>query len=144
MPVPWTDGGGGYLSEIAAPVMYSNAEKNKKAKRGKPLDKRFTSMLYLNYTKRSEGGKMKAIEIVKALMKEKDMTNGKLGSAIERNGDVVNKRLNQKELSAGVLAEMVSPMGYKVVVMPATEKTPNGAYVVDAGKVGKAGERCDG
>jgi len=86
---------------------------------------------------------MKAIEIVKAIMKEKGMTNGKLGNAIERNGDVVNKRLTQKDLSAGVLAEMLSVMGYKVVVMPVEDKTPNGGYVVDAGKIGKAGERCE-
>ena len=84
---------------------------------------------------------MKAVEIVKAVMKEKDMTNGKLGNAIERNGDVVNKRLKQSDLSAGVLAEMLNAMGYKVVVMAAGEKTPNGAYVVDAGKIGRAGEQ---
>ena len=84
---------------------------------------------------------MKAVEIVKAVMKEKDMTNGKLGNAIERNGDVVNKRLKQSDLSAGVLAEMLIAMGYKVVVMAAGEKTPNGAYVVDAGKIGRAGEQ---
>lgn len=84
---------------------------------------------------------MKAVEIVKAVMKEKDMTNGKLGNALERNGDVVNKRLKQSDLSAGVLAEMLNAMGYKVVVMAAGEKTPNGAYVVDAGKIGRAGEQ---
>lgn len=84
---------------------------------------------------------MKAVEIVKAVMKERDMTNGKLGNAIERNGDVVNKRLKQSDLSAGVLAEMLNAMGYKVVVMAAGEKTPNGAYVVDAGKIGRAGEQ---
>lgn len=84
---------------------------------------------------------MKAVDIVKAVMKEKDMTNGKLGNAIERNGDVVNKRLKQSDLSAGVLAEMLNAMGYKVVVMAAGEKTPNGAYVVDAGKIGRAGEQ---
>lgn len=82
---------------------------------------------------------MKATEIVRAIMKVKDMTNGKLGRAIERNADVVNKRLNQKELTAGVLAEMANAMGYKVVVMEATIKTPDGAYVVDAEKIGKAG-----
>lgn len=86
---------------------------------------------------------MKAVEIVKAVMKEKDMTNGKLGNALERNGDVVNKRLKQSDLSAGVLAEMLNAMGYKVVVMAAGEKTPNGAYVVDAGKIGRAGEQSE-
>ena len=85
---------------------------------------------------------MKAVEIVKAVMKEKDMTNGKLGNALERNGDVVNKRLKQSDLSAGVLAEMLNAMGYKVVVMPIDEKTPNSAIgVVDAGKIGRAGEQ---
>ena len=84
---------------------------------------------------------MKAVDIVKSVMKEKDMTNGKLGNALERNGDVVNKRLKQSDLSAGVLAEMLNAMGYKVVVMAAGEKTPNGAYVVDAGKIGRAGEQ---
>lgn len=82
---------------------------------------------------------MKATEIVRELMKKEGLTNGKLGNAIGRNADVVNKRLNQKELTAGVLAEMASAMGYKVVVMEATAKTPEGAYVVDAEKVGKAG-----
>lgn len=86
---------------------------------------------------------MKAIEIVKTVMKEKDMTNGKLGNAIERTGDVVNKRLSQKDLSAGVLAEMLAAMGYKVVVMPAEDKTPNGGFVIDAGKIGRAGERSE-
>ena len=85
---------------------------------------------------------MKAVEIVKTIMKIKDMTNGKLGKAIERNGDVVNKRLTQKDLSAGVLAEMLGAMGYKVVVMEAEAKTPAGAYIIDAGKIGNAGEHC--
>ena len=82
---------------------------------------------------------MKAIEIVKAVMKEKDFTNGKLGNAMERNADVVNKRFKQKDLTAGVLAEMLGAMGYKVVVMEAAAKTPDGAYVVDAGRIGNAG-----
>lgn len=82
---------------------------------------------------------MKAVEIVKAVMKEKDFTNGKLGNAIERNADVVNKRFKQKDLTAGVLAEMLNVMGYKVVVMPAENKTPDGAFVVDAGRIGNAG-----
>lgn len=87
--------------------------------------------------------KMKAIEIVKAIMKYRNMTNGKLGNAIERNADVVNKRLNQKELTAGVLAEMVNAMGFKVVVMDVNAKTPEGAYVIDAEKVGKAGVKSE-
>ena len=82
---------------------------------------------------------MKAIEIVKLVMQETGFTNGKLGNAIERNADVVNKRLKQSDLSAGVLAEMMAAMGYKVVVMDASEKTPNGAHVVDATKIGNAG-----
>lgn len=82
---------------------------------------------------------MKAVEIVKDVMKETGFTNGRLGNAIERNADIVNKRLKQSDLSAGVLAEMMSAMGYKVVVMASSEKTPNGAYVVDAGKIGNAG-----
>lgn len=84
---------------------------------------------------------MKAVDIVKAVMKEKDMTNGKLGNALERNADIVNKRLKQSDLSAGVLAEMLNAMGYKVVVMPVDEKTPSTARVVDAGKIGRAGEQ---
>ena len=84
---------------------------------------------------------MKAVDVVKAIMKEKDWTNGKLGNAIERNGDVVNKRLTQKDLSAGVLAEMLNAMGYKVVVMAVEDKVPAGGFVIDAGKIGKAGER---
>lgn len=82
---------------------------------------------------------MKAIEIVKKVMEETNFTNGRLGNAIERNADVVNKRLKQSDLSAGVLAEMMAAMGYKVVVMAASEKTPSGAYVVDATKIGNAG-----
>lgn len=82
---------------------------------------------------------MKAIEIVKTVMKEKDFTNGKLGNAMERNADVVNKRFKQKDLTAGTLAEMMAAMGYKVVVMEAAAKTPEGAYVVDAGRIGFAG-----
>lgn len=82
---------------------------------------------------------MKAVEAVKEVMREKGFTNGKLGNAIERNADVVNKRLNQKDLTAGVLAEMLNAMGYKVVVMEAEAKTPAGAYVIDAGRIGNAG-----
>lgn len=82
---------------------------------------------------------MKAIEIVKKIMQEKGFTNGKLGNALNRNADVVNKRLKQSDLSAGVLAEMLDAMGYKVVVMAASEKTPKGALVVDAEKIGNAG-----
>lgn len=82
---------------------------------------------------------MKAIEIVKEVMQEKGFTNGKLGNAIERNADVINKRLKQNDLSAGVLAEMLAAMSYKVVIIPASEKTPSGGMVVDANKIGNAG-----
>ncbi len=82
---------------------------------------------------------MKAIEIVKAVMKEKDFTNGSLGNAIGRNADVVNKRFQQKDLTAGVLAELLDAMGYKLVAMDAREKVPKGAHVVDAGRIGNAG-----
>ena len=82
---------------------------------------------------------MKAIEIVKAVMKEKDFTNGSLGNAMGRNADVVNKRFKQKDLTAGVLAEMLGHMGYKLVVMDVREKVPGGAFVVDAGRLGDAG-----
>lgn len=82
---------------------------------------------------------MNAIEITKAVMKEKDFTKGSLGNAIGRNADIVNKRLKQKDLTAGVLAEMLNAMGYKIVAMDARVKTPEGAHVVDAGRIGNAG-----
>lgn len=82
---------------------------------------------------------MKAIEIVKAVMKEKDFSNGSLGNAIGRNADVVNKRFQQKDLTAGVLAELLDAMGYRLVAMDAKVKVPEGAHVVDAGRIGNAG-----
>lgn len=80
-----------------------------------------------------------AVDVVREIMKETGYTNGKLGNAISRNADVVNKRLNQKELGAGVLAEMVAAMGYKVVVMKNDAKVPEDAYEVAPGRIGKAG-----
>ena len=94
---------------------------------------------------------MRVEDILKNIMEENNMSKAQLGRAVgvvtaeeakekpSKATDVINKRMKQKNISVNVLSEMLAAMGYKVVVMAASEKTPSGAYVVDAAKIGNAG-----
>ena len=79
---------------------------------------------------------MKAIEIIREIMAKHNFTNGSLGHAIHRNADVINKRLIQQELSAGILSEMASAMGYKVIVVPQGTELPPNSYIIDPVPIG--------
>ena len=86
---------------------------------------------------------MKAIEILKVIMKEKKMSKAALGRAVgvkvaegdpkNKATDVIGKRLKQKDISAGMVAEMVDKMDYQLVIIPKGVTVQKGWFLVDEG-----------
>lgn len=78
---------------------------------------------------------MNATEILATIMEEKGISKAQLGRAVgiadEKNpSDVINKRMKQKNISVNVLQEMLSAMGYTMVIVPSGPKTKYGEYEV--------------
>lgn len=70
---------------------------------------------------------MKAVKIVDKIMKEQGKSKAELGRAVgiptEKNPtDVINKRLKQENISVNVMLEMLTAMGYTMVVVPSGSK----------------------
>ena len=87
---------------------------------------------------------MKVREIIKAIMKEKKMSMAALGRAVgieigendpkNKATDVISKRLRQKNMSIGMVAEMVDKMDYQVVIVPKGVTVKSDWYKVDEGE----------
>ncbi len=78
---------------------------------------------------------MKAVKIVDEIMKGQGKSKAELGRAVgiptEKNPtDVINKRLKQENISVNVMLEMLSTMGYTMVVVPTGSKIKEGEYEV--------------
>lgn len=78
---------------------------------------------------------MKVEKIMEAIMEENGTTKAQLGRAVgiekEKNpSDVINKRMKQKNISVNVLSEMLSAMGYTMVIVPKGPNLKQGEYEV--------------
>ena len=78
---------------------------------------------------------MKVEEILKTIMEDKGINKAQLGRAVgiadEKNpSDVINKRMKQKNISVNVLSEMLSAMGYTMVIVPSGPKVRDGEFEV--------------
>lgn len=78
---------------------------------------------------------MKINEIMDTIMAEKGMGKAQLGRAVgiddsKNPSDVINKRLKQKNISVNVLSEMLTALGYTMVVVPVGTKLKDGEYEV--------------
>ena len=80
---------------------------------------------------------MKATDAVREIMKNKGKTLGDVAKAIADDTDGkaipvrrISERLSQENISIKLLDEMVRVLGYKIVLMPIDETTPDNAYTV--------------
>ena len=74
---------------------------------------------------------MKAVEAVRAIMKEQNVGTNKMADRMGKPARLVSDRLNQENISIVKLNEMLRLLDYKVVVMPVSDRTPKNAYEVD-------------
>lgn len=81
-------------------------------------------------------------DILNQIMNDKKMSKAQLGRAVgvvtpeeakekpSKATDVINKRIKQKNISVKVLSEMLSAMGYTMVVVPSGPKLKDGEFEV--------------
>lgn len=77
---------------------------------------------------------MKGREVLKAVMERKDVSNAKLAKRLGITNATMWARLNTKstkDIPISALSEMLRTMDYKIVVMPNSTRTPDGALTVD-------------
>ena len=77
---------------------------------------------------------MKPMEAVKAVMEKTKFTTSTLceGLGMDKSkSNVLSQRFTQENVSVKKLNEMLSVMGYKVVVMPTSEKTPKDGFKIE-------------
>ncbi len=78
---------------------------------------------------------MKIKDIMENIMEEKGVGKAQLGRAIgiddsKHPSDVISKRLKQENISVKVLDEMLTVLGYTMVIVPAGSKIKDGEYEV--------------
>ncbi len=79
---------------------------------------------------------MRATKAIKEIMKRSNTSNADLAKVIGCSNAVIYERLTQKNISINNLDQMVSAMGYEIVLQPRPEKSgrrPDGVYVIDRG-----------
>ena len=75
---------------------------------------------------------MKSTEAIKTIMKEQGVSQGVMAKRLSlKSNQVVNERLHQDTISFKKANEMLKVLGYKIVLMPDTTRTPSDSYEVE-------------
>ena len=75
---------------------------------------------------------MKATESIKEIMKSQGVTQSVMAKRINaKTQAVISMRLQQDNLSIKAANEMLRMLGYKIVFMPDTQRTPTDSYEVE-------------
>lgn len=77
---------------------------------------------------------MRGREILKAVMEKTGTANAVLAKRLGVSNATIWERLNNKnvkDIPVSLMSEMLRSLDYKVVVMPASSRTPDGGYEVD-------------
>ena len=74
---------------------------------------------------------MKAVEAVRAIMKEQDIGTNKMADRMGKPPRLVSDRLSQDNISITKLNEMLRLLDYKVMFVPRDTRIPDGGYEVD-------------
>ena len=74
---------------------------------------------------------MKAVEAVRAIMKEQGVGTNKMADRMGKPARLVSDRLSQENISIVKLNEMLRLLDYKVVIVPRASRVPDGGYEVD-------------
>lgn len=77
---------------------------------------------------------MKANEIIREVMKAKEVKPSVLASLLNIKNNVLSERLGQKNISTDKLNEMLTVMGYKIIIVPQEMEVPDNGFVVDKGE----------
>lgn len=74
---------------------------------------------------------MKATEVIREVMKEKEVKPSTLAARLNIKNNVLSERLGQKNISMEKLNEMLRMLDYKVVIVPREARVPDGGYEVE-------------
>ena len=75
---------------------------------------------------------MKATEIIREIMRNNRVSQSVMAKRIGKNSyQAVGIRLNKENITFKSASEMLKVLGYKIVIMPDTQRTPTDAYEVD-------------
>lgn len=75
---------------------------------------------------------MTGMEVVRAIMKIKDVTVGMLAKRLGLNSSsAMSMRFKQKNISVSLLSEMMKVMDYKVVVVPSNTRMQSDWFEVE-------------
>lgn len=74
---------------------------------------------------------MKSTDVIKLIMKDQGLTQMVYSKRLGIGDSTLRMRLSQKNLSVNLLKDMLSVVGYKLVIMPDILPTPKGGYEID-------------
>lgn len=75
---------------------------------------------------------MKATEIIKKIMGEQKVSQAIMAKRVNANSQqTIGVRLNKDNISFKTANEMLRVLGYKIVIMPDTQRTPTDSYEVE-------------
>lgn len=78
---------------------------------------------------------MNAGEVIKTAMKAKGMTQTQMAKLLNKTQSVIATRLNNGNISADVMCEMLDLLGYELVVQPKKRgKRADGQIVINQGE----------
>lgn len=77
---------------------------------------------------------MKANEITREVMKIREVKPSVLASLLNIKNNVLSERLGQKNISTDKLNEMLTVMGYKIMVVPQEMEVPDNSFIVNKGE----------
>lgn len=103
--------------------------KIKKTNFKKTLDNKMIDM----YNK-AEVINMRGREILKAVMSSKSISNAELAKRLKVSNATIWERLNNKnvkDIPVSLMTTMLRAMDYKVIVVPANIRLPDGGYEVE-------------
>lgn len=75
---------------------------------------------------------MKGTDAIKEIMHNQGISQGVLAKRVGAKDNItINKRLKMENISLKLLDEMAKALGYKVILMPDTQRTPTDSYEVE-------------
>lgn len=75
---------------------------------------------------------MKSTDAIKQIMKEQGISQAVLAKRVGAKDNItINKRLMMKNISMKLMTEMARALGYKIILMPDTSRTPSDAIEIE-------------
>ena len=74
---------------------------------------------------------MLAMEAVKEIMRMKDIHPSELYNKLGIKSNVYSSRMKQQNVSIAVLNEMVTPIGYKILLVPDLTPVPEKSFQIE-------------